>query len=604
MATLDRDRDGVVSLEEFVGRLAGGGRRLSQETPTGRIKLAGHESPFRSTWQRVKLKLRAARAFGGGGVGGGGVGGGGVSSDGTVGGGADGGGSGGGGKDDGAGAPERRLARLKRSAHSSVSLEWSPDDVLDEDRPDLGIHSDSSTDSSGDASSSRSSGPLQEDVQRELLHVAALEDIADDPALVDDYGWFSVDQRDVFLVAAARLVGNWDMGRTPSPGGWTKAWAVGGGNGGIGGGMFGGGNAGGGARRFARPLLRDSPPTKQLRILTWNVWLDPIMYRQRLQALLHCVEEAWHGSGGPVDVICFQEATWPFLRMLANLDWLQRDYVLSDPEGLTFRGPEYGVILAVRRQLNPRFDTFRLPSGVDQGRKLCTAEVWANGEKLLLGSVHLESRADKQHVRLAQLKVAAAVFGEFERAAAEQLQQQQQQQQQQGSAAAGGASAAVRCSTVLCGDFNAASTAADLAEGAGRGEEEDEDEEEEQQMVTATLPGHVDLWPMLHPDDPGYTHGTSYVGFYSSTKKIEKGRAGGGGGGHPHRQHHAHPRRADRVLAKLSPSWKAAHMELLGTDSAAKHLPRDAAAAATKAGLETPSDHVGLVATLSFEGGS
>ena len=46
-------------------------------------------------------------------------------------------------------------------------------------------------------------------------------------------------------------------------------------------------------------------------------------------------------------------------------------------------------------------------------------------------------------------------------------------------------------------------------------------------------------------------------------------------------------------------------MELVGTESAAKYIPsRDAAAAAIKKGLETPSDHLGLVTTLTFEGGA
>ena len=145
------------------------------------------------------------------------------------------------------------------------------------------------------------------------------------------------------------------------------------------------------------------------------------------------------------------------------------------------------------QNLKASFQLYHLPSCRQQRRKLSTAEFWVNGEKMLVATVHLESR-DNHPKREDQLRVAAAAFADVEGAL-----------ELDPAAKAARDAAQVPVSTVLAGDFNFS----DVNYHAGRDAVEND-------SLGTILPGHADLWRVLKgADDPGYTHGETYAAYYA-----------------------------------------------------------------------------------------
>ena len=291
----------------------------------------------------------------------------------------------------------------------------------------------------------------------------------------------------------------------------------------------------------------------RLRVLTWNVWFESFAFRRRNEVIMRTLDGfvagSGAGAGGSIDVMCFQEVTRSFLRMLKQRPWIRTDkhpdgeFVISDPLGKTFglrkKGgrirPGYGTVVVARAALLPRFECFTVKSSSEQQRKLMTAELWVNGEKLLVGTVHLESR-DQHTTRTVQLMSAAAVFDEFHG------------ELDEGYALCGAAPPSrrgVATSSILAGDFNFS----DHNYHPGRLQVEND-------TLGEVLPNHVDVWRALKPvDDPGTTHGTVYVDFYRSSGRAKR---------QPEPEQEVVPRRYDRVLARLSPSWKAVDIAIVG----------------------------------------
>jgi tyrosyl-DNA phosphodiesterase 2 len=206
------------------------------------------------------------------------------------------------------------------------------------------------------------------------------------------------------------------------------------------------------------------------------------------------------------DVICLQEVTKELLDVLIDQPWITRGYTLSDVE--LFQ--TYDVAILSRL---PVKKLSALPLPTQMGRRLLVAELACG---LAIGTVHLESMKQSTQPRAAQLRLiqpALAALGD----------------------------------AVLCGDMNFQPT--DEVESA------------------ALDPAFVDVWPALHPNDPGYT-ADSQINKMRFELKPTLSR-----------------KRIDRVFLHSS-RWRATSIELVGTE------PIDLDGT-------FPSDHFGLATTLA-----
>jgi hypothetical protein len=86
-------------------------------------------------------------------------------------------------------------------------------------------------------------------------------------------------------------------------------------------------------------------------------------------------------------------------------------------------------------------------------------------------------------------------------------------------------------------------------------------------------PAYQDIWPLLHPSEPGYTEDTEV----NTMRRIQTGK---------HKQV-----RFDRILLRSEqPGWRAESIQMIGTESISPEMP-DA----------FPSDHFGLVGTFVWQ---
>jgi endonuclease/exonuclease/phosphatase family metal-dependent hydrolase len=149
-----------------------------------------------------------------------------------------------------------------------------------------------------------------------------------------------------------------------------------------------------------------------LTVVSWNIWFDE--HRRDERTTMLC--EVLHRANG--DVVCLQEVTEAVMPALRSCDAL-RGFYLSEPDLATREG--YGTLIASRIAPNEVLRT-ELPSSMR--RDLHAVVLAWGGERLAVGTVHLESRRWNGDVRSEQLDVALA-----------QLR-------------------ALAPATLLCGDFN------------------------------------------------------------------------------------------------------------------------------------------------------
>ncbi|WP_428261946.1 endonuclease/exonuclease/phosphatase family protein [Haliangium sp.] len=150
-------------------------------------------------------------------------------------------------------------------------------------------------------------------------------------------------------------------------------------------------------------------------------------------------------AGADADVIAFQEVTAPFLRMLLDAPWVRERYLVSDADGSTF--PAYGVVMLSRLPV-ARYTLHDLPSSM--ARRLLVAEL---GGGLAVATVHLESLPPSLPTREVQFGLILDILSEFDHA-------------------------------VLMGDMNFCATWSENSR---------------------VPPAYTDVWPALHPGDPGWT---------------------------------------------------------------------------------------------------
>lgn len=191
-----------------------------------------------------------------------------------------------------------------------------------------------------------------------------------------------------------------------------------------------------------------------LTVLSWNIWFDRLEFALRNENI---IRQCLHLNP---DVICFQEVTPNMVRdHIMPCSSLLDKYQMSDDGSGNSVAP-YGVLMLCKKELNASFTYCDFPTNMC--RKLLYSK-FNLGRSISLGTVHLES-LNSQSYRENQLEICE---GEFHSAA----------------------------NAILCGDFNFCSYRNfDLRKPVL-----------ENDCLQKIMPDYHDLWPMLHPDDKGYT---------------------------------------------------------------------------------------------------
>lgn len=295
----------------------------------------------------------------------------------------------------------------------------------------------------------------------------------------------------------------------------------------------------------------------QLRIVSWNVWFDRHKFDERMKVLMA------ESIGEAPDVICLQEVVPRLAEAVRSCEALCSRYDVSP-----FSISNYGCLLLARKSLAARFSQHDFPTLM--GRRLLVAQLAPGAGSgvpaatpLAVATVHLESLGNGP-IRREQLKLAHRVLQ-----------------------ATGGAA-------VLCGDFNFDATRhwgewrergaervqnfgprsmppgaaappaeAEAATASSRvGFRLPEREPLENAALPTLLPGYVDAWAALRPDELGYTFD---------------------GAANPHVRDREERMRYDRVL--VSPGLEPTAVAMLGTEA-----------------LLVPSDHFGLCVEVRAAG--
>ncbi|GAM18530.1 hypothetical protein SAMD00019534_017050 [Acytostelium subglobosum LB1] len=147
---------------------------------------------------------------------------------------------------------------------------------------------------------------------------------------------------------------------------------------------------------------------ESLSIVTFNVWFDSYLWRQRATELFGIVEQRMP------DVVCLQEVTPMFLDYLKEQRWVKEHYLMSDCGHSDTVFP-YGVVILSRRD-NVKFHlhSFTIyPLPTRQNRKLLTALFQLDSGALMsVSTVHLESLNSNSDMRIKQLQTIERITQE------------------------------------------------------------------------------------------------------------------------------------------------------------------------------------------------
>jgi tyrosyl-DNA phosphodiesterase 2 len=207
---------------------------------------------------------------------------------------------------------------------------------------------------------------------------------------------------------------------------------------------------------------------------------------------------------GP-DIMVFQEVTPDALKILLAHPWVRQHCFCAAVTNHDVGN--YGMLLLSRLPLRCVGYT-RLPSRMSRG--FLQAEVTFGGTRTVVCSVHLDSGKASARLRSRQLRRLYRALRSFD-------------------------------DSVVLGDFNM--------------------RDAENAQIIAPF---IDVWPALHPHEPGYTEDTSI-----NLMRLDS----------TNKRRHV---RFDRVLLK-GPTWAAASIDLLGTEPLSRSLAR-----------VFPSDHFGV----------
>ncbi len=209
-------------------------------------------------------------------------------------------------------------------------------------------------------------------------------------------------------------------------------------------------------------------------------------------------------------VMVFQEVTEAAVTVFLAQAWVRENYYRAAVTGNDFGN--YGMLVLSTMPIS-RATYTRLPTRLGRGY-LC-AEVTINGSPMVIASVHLESGKAASGLRARQLRRVLRALRTAEEA-------------------------------VVLGDFNM--------------------RDAENTRIVAS---YCDVWPVLRPNDAGFTEDTSVNLMRWDTKNKRR------------------QVRFDRVLYKGT-RWEPTAIELLGTEPISSGLPRI-----------FPSDHFGVLCRLT-----
>ena len=132
-----------------------------------------------------------------------------------------------------------------------------------------------------------------------------------------------------------------------------------------------------------------------LNVITYNVWFSEHRQQERAISLFGILENS------NADLICLQEVTPFFLKLLTEQDWMRKQYMLSDSVGTSLKGSklQYGVIIAVKKPTPISvFTLHSLPSRMN--RRMLRVSIYSPDSvgkhqkkpkvQMVVGTVHLE----------------------------------------------------------------------------------------------------------------------------------------------------------------------------------------------------------------------
>jgi endonuclease/exonuclease/phosphatase family metal-dependent hydrolase len=134
--------------------------------------------------------------------------------------------------------------------------------------------------------------------------------------------------------------------------------------------------------------------TSSLTLVTYNVWVGQDYFSLRARGLLQIVKDC------EADIICLQEVTPLFLKLILDQPWVRANYYISDYTGQTVH--PYGVLLLTRISI-AKVLFFELPTRM--ARKLLVIAPEINGQVIQIGTVHLESTRQAAATRKQQLEL-------------------------------------------------------------------------------------------------------------------------------------------------------------------------------------------------------
>jgi len=253
-------------------------------------------------------------------------------------------------------------------------------------------------------------------------------------------------------------------------------------------------------------------------VLTYNVLFADRNLWARFKALVDILRSS------DADLICLQEVRVDVLKRLETLDWVREHYYVSDHAGFTLG--QYGVFILSRLPID-HFVWYPIPS--NEQKRLVRADFNINGKSFSLINAQYDSGedADIRHEQLTVAKKAVATSD----------------------------------TSLLVGDFNF-----DAKSGSKSKE------------LTA-ITDYTDVWPALHPSEPGYTVDSSRNSMFLAYGEELKGRY-------------------DRFFLKSFKSgWSCKSVKLVGetpiiteASSPRQHFNT------TSRGMVFPSHHFGLLA--------
>jgi len=180
------------------------------------------------------------------------------------------------------------------------------------------------------------------------------------------------------------------------------------------------------------------------RVLTYNILFSDSRLWARFKAVVDMVRAS------EADIICLQEVRVDVVKRLVSLDWVREHYYVSDNAGFTLG--QYGVFILSRLPID-HFVWYPLPS--NEQKRLVRADFNINGKTVSVVNGQYDSGNENSELRQEQLTVAKKAV-------------------------------AASDSSLLVGDFNFYSSDSKSPE-------------------LESISDYTDVWPALHPSNPGYT---------------------------------------------------------------------------------------------------